>query len=136
MTGRAITHTHSHRRTNLWGVTDRPGTEMGPIPSEAAGFDTSCHNHPSWWWVLRGKGLGYFWILGTEYNTERFIWGSAPVSEATRSQVLQEHSGKGENPDQRASSCLFQHPTVNLFSSLWVSRKQGTEIATVPNAKL
>lgn len=110
----------------------------GPIPSDAAGFDASCHNHPSWWWFLRGKGWGWFWIPGTEYNMEPFIWGSAPVSEVRWLKVrcCKNLLGKGKNPDQHASSCLFQHPTVSLFSSLWANRKQGTNIATVPKAKL
>lgn len=49
------THTHCHQYTNLWGVADRPSTEKGSIASDFTGFDTSCHNHPSWWWFLRGK---------------------------------------------------------------------------------
>lgn len=41
-----------------------------------------------------------------------------------------------ENPEQDANCCLFQHPTMSFFSSLWVSRKQGADLATVPRAKV
>lgn len=91
-------HTHGHQHTGIWERHITPALRMGPVPSDA------------------GKGLGYFWTPGTEYNSKPFLflW-----DEMTQSRVLQELAGKGENPAQHASSCLFQHLTVSLFSSLW-----------------
>lgn len=50
--------------------------------------------------------------------------------------MLQGLAGKGKNPDQCASCCLLQYPTMSLFSSLQASRTLVLLQFLRPNCKL